>query len=93
MFYMAHCISDSRAFVTCRCFFSILLQFSITFWVLVQDIESKEKVQSLVHGGNEEQAEQLNTRVTGAHQGDSGLLSASSNDNKKVSREDIELVR
>jgi len=93
VFYMAHCISDSRAFVTCRCFFSILLQFSITFWVLVQDIESKEKVQSLVQGGNEEQAEHLNTRVTGAHGGDSGSLSASSNDNKKVSREDIELVR
>jgi len=58
-----------------------------------QDIESKEKVQSLVQGGNEEQAEHLNTRVTGAHGGDSGSLSASSNDNKKVSREDIELVQ
>jgi hypothetical protein len=77
---MAHCISDSRAFVTCRCFFSLLLQFSITFWVFAQDIECKEKVQSLVQGGNEEQAEQLNTRVTDAHGGDSGSLSASSND-------------
>jgi len=57
-----------------------------------QDIESKE-MQSLVQGGNEEQAEHLNTRVTGAHGGDSGSLSASSNDNKKVSREDIELVQ
>ncbi|RLN27795.1 uncharacterized protein C2845_PM05G09290 [Panicum miliaceum] len=75
------------------CFFSLLLQFSITFWVFAQDIESKEKVQSLVQGGNEEQAEQLNTRVTDAHGRDSGSLSASSNDNKKVSREDIELVQ
>ncbi|KAJ1262141.1 hypothetical protein BS78_09G085000 [Paspalum vaginatum] len=58
-----------------------------------QDIESKEKLQSLVQGGDEEQAEQLNTRVTDAAGGNSGSLSACSNDNKKVSREDIELVQ
>ncbi|CAN6331017.1 unnamed protein product [Urochloa humidicola] len=43
-----------------------------------QDIESKEK---------------LNTRVTDSPGGDSASLSASSDDNKKVSREDIELVQ
>ncbi|CAN6326307.1 unnamed protein product [Urochloa humidicola] len=43
-----------------------------------QDIESKEK---------------LNTRVTDSPGGDPASLSASSDDNKKVSREDIELVQ
>ncbi|KAL6864884.1 hypothetical protein ACP4OV_016035 [Aristida adscensionis] len=58
-----------------------------------QDIESKEKLQSSVQGGDEERAEQLSTRVTDEPVGDSGSLSAASNDNKKVSREDIELVQ
>jgi hypothetical protein len=47
----------------------------------------------LVQGCDREQAEQINTRVIDATGGDSGSISASSNDNKKVSREDIELVR
>lgn len=59
----------------------------------MQDIESKENLQSPLQGGDEEQAGELNTKVTDAPGGDSGSLSASSNDNKKVSREDIELVR
>ncbi|XP_062231026.1 uncharacterized protein LOC133928623 isoform X2 [Phragmites australis] len=58
-----------------------------------QDIESKEKLQSAVQGDDEEQAEQLNTRVADTPEGDSGSFSAASNDNKKVSREDIELVQ
>ncbi|TVU16972.1 hypothetical protein EJB05_32977, partial [Eragrostis curvula] len=57
------------------------------------DIESKEKLQSSVQGDDAEQDEQINTRITDATLGDSGSLSASSNDNKKVSREDIELVQ
>ncbi|KAL6619559.1 hypothetical protein ACP70R_034698 [Stipagrostis hirtigluma subsp. patula] len=58
-----------------------------------QDIESKEKLQSLVQGGDEEQAEHFSTGVTGAPVGDSGSVSTASNTNKKVSREDIELVQ
>ncbi|GJM94888.1 hypothetical protein PR202_ga11572 [Eleusine coracana subsp. coracana] len=60
---------------------------------LPQDVESKEKFQSPVQGDDEEQAEQINARITDAPLGDSGLLPATtSNDNKKVSREDIELL-
>ena len=44
-------------------------------------------------GTNEVQSNQLNTMSTDAPAGDSGSLSAASNDNRKVSREDIELVR
>ncbi|CAN6335970.1 unnamed protein product [Urochloa humidicola] len=58
-----------------------------------QDIDSKEKLQSSVQVGDDGQAGQLNTRVTDAPGGNSGSFSASSDDNKKVSREDIELVQ
>lgn len=43
-------------------------------------------------GTNEVQSQQPNPMATDAPAGDSGSLSVASNDNKKVSREDIELV-
>lgn len=46
-----------------------------------------------MQGGEEEEAEKPNTIVTDAPLGDSCSLSAASNVNRKVSREDIELVR
>jgi hypothetical protein len=44
-------------------------------------------------GTNEVQSNQLNTMCTDAPARDSGSLSVASNDNRKVSREHIELVR
>ncbi|EEE62739.1 uncharacterized protein [Oryza sativa Japonica Group] len=55
-----------------------------------QDVESKAKVHPLVQGDDEIKGEQPNTD---APLGDSDSLSAASNDNKRVSREDIELVQ
>jgi hypothetical protein len=60
---------------------------------LPQDVESKEKFQPSTQGDDNEQTEQINTRVSDATEGDSGSLPTTGNDNKKVSREDIELVR
>lgn len=58
--------------------------------IFLQDVESKAKVHPLVQGDDEIKGEQPNTD---APLGDSYSLSAASNDNKRVSREDIELVR
>lgn len=44
-------------------------------------------------GTNEVQSNQPNTMATDAPAGDSGSLVVANNDNRKVSREDIELVR
>mgnify|MGYP006268552745 CR=1 FL=1 len=44
-------------------------------------------------GTNEVQSNQLNTMATDAPAGDPSSLTVASNDNRKVSREDIELVR
>jgi hypothetical protein len=59
----------------------------------MQDIQSTTELQMSPQGTNEAQSNQLNTMSTDAPAGDSGSLSVASNDNKKVSREDIELVR
>ncbi|XP_006654155.1 uncharacterized protein LOC102701914 [Oryza brachyantha] len=58
-----------------------------------QDVESRAKPHPLVQGDDEVKAEQPNTVATDVHLGDSDSLSAASNDNKRVSREDIELVQ
>ncbi|KAG8067499.1 hypothetical protein GUJ93_ZPchr0005g15586 [Zizania palustris] len=57
------------------------------------DVECKAKLHPLVQGGDQDKGEQRNTAVTDAPLGDSDSLSAASNDDKKVSREDIELVQ
>ncbi|XP_062189730.1 uncharacterized protein LOC133892793 [Phragmites australis] len=56
-----------------------------------QDIQSTTELQSSAQGTNEVQSQQ--PMATDAPAGDSGSLSVASNDNKKVSREDIELVQ
>ncbi|CAL4900464.1 unnamed protein product [Urochloa decumbens] len=56
-----------------------------------QDIQSTTELQSSAQGTNEVQSQQPNPMATDAPAGDSGSLSVASNDNKKVSREDIEL--
>ncbi|KAG8045709.1 hypothetical protein GUJ93_ZPchr0008g13541 [Zizania palustris] len=53
-----------------------------------QDIQSPTELQSSAQGTNE-----LNSMTTDVPGGDSGSLSVASNDNRKVSREDIELVQ
>ena len=58
----------------------------------LQDIQSTTELQSSAQGTNEVQSQQPNAMATDAPAGDSGSLSVASNDNKKVSREDIELV-
>ncbi|WVZ72832.1 hypothetical protein U9M48_021253 [Paspalum notatum var. saurae] len=57
------------------------------------DIQSTTELQSSAQGTNEVQSQQPNPMATDAPAGDSGSLSVASNDNKKVSREDIELVQ
>jgi hypothetical protein len=63
-----------------------------TSWAFPQDIESKPNLQPSVQVGDEE-SEQQNAIVTDEPLGDSCSLSCTGDDNKKVSREDIELVR
>ncbi|KQK03331.1 uncharacterized protein LOC100838575 isoform X1 [Brachypodium distachyon] len=58
-----------------------------------QDIQSTTELQMSPQGTNEVQSNQANTVGTDAPVGDSGSLSVASNDNRKVSREDIELVQ
>uniref|UniRef100_A0A0D9UYD3 Ectonucleotide pyrophosphatase/phosphodiesterase family member 3 n=1 Tax=Leersia perrieri TaxID=77586 RepID=A0A0D9UYD3_9ORYZ len=58
-----------------------------------QDIQSPTELQSSAQGTNEVQSNQLNPMDTDAPAGDSGSLSVASTDNRKVSREDIELVQ
>uniref|UniRef100_A0A0D3EL56 Uncharacterized protein n=3 Tax=Oryza TaxID=4527 RepID=A0A0D3EL56_9ORYZ len=58
-----------------------------------QDIQSPTELQSSAQGTNEVQSNQPNPMATDGPGGDSGSLSIASNDNRKVSREDIELVQ
>lgn len=58
-----------------------------------QEFQSPPELQSSAQGTNEVQSQQPNPMATDAPTGDSGSLSVASNDNKKVSREDIELVQ
>ena len=62
-----------------------------TLWAFPQDIDSKANLQPSVQAGDED-SEQPNT-MTDEALGDSCSLSCADDDNKKVSREDIELVR
>ena len=64
----------------------------VTQGLFLQDIQSTTELQSSAQGINEVQSQQPNAMATDAPAGDSGSLSVRSNDNKKVSREDIELV-
>ena len=64
----------------------------VTQGLFLQDIQSTTELQSSAQGTNEVQSQQPNAMATDAPAGDSGSLSVASNDNKKVSREDIELV-
>ena len=64
----------------------------VTQGLFLQDIQSTTELQSSAQGINEVQSQQPNAMATDAPAGDSGSLSVASNDNKKVSREDIELV-
>jgi len=57
-----------------------------------QDIDSKANLQLSVQAGDED-CEQPNTIVTDEALGNSCSLSCADDDNKKVSREDIELVQ
>ena len=57
------------------------------------DLQSTQEVQSSTQASHESQSDQPNNNTTDAPVADSGSVSASSNDSKKVSRQDIELVR
>ncbi|GAB4861601.1 hypothetical protein Ancab_036794 [Ancistrocladus abbreviatus] len=59
----------------------------------LQDSQSTPEVQSSNQVSHESQSDQQNTTTTEAPVPDSGSVSASSNDGRKVSREDIELVQ
>jgi hypothetical protein len=59
----------------------------------MQDILSTTELQMSSQRTNEAQSSQLNTMTTDAPAGDSGSLSVASNDNRKVSRQDVKLVR
>lgn len=56
------------------------------------DPQSTQEIQASTQVSHESQVDQLN-HTTEAPVTDSGSVSASSNDSKKVSRQDIELVR
>lgn len=58
----------------------------------LQDSHNTSEIKPVNQVAHESQCEQLNN-VTETAVPDSGSVSASSNDNRKVSREDIELVR
>lgn len=57
------------------------------------DLQSSQEIQSSTQAALESQNEQPNNHTADAPVTDSGSVSASSNDSKKVSRQDIELVR
>ncbi|EMS48825.1 hypothetical protein TRIUR3_21540 [Triticum urartu] len=68
----------------------VLLNFHAARW---QDIQSTTELQMSPQGTNEVQSNQLNTMATDAPAGDPGSVAVANNDNRKVSREDIELVQ
>jgi hypothetical protein len=75
-------------------FFPVSSSAHLCYWILfLQDIQSTTDLKSSAQGTNEVQSQQPNPMSPDAPPGDSGSLSAVNNDNKKVSREDIELVR
>jgi hypothetical protein len=73
------------------CFFISTIMLLNPFFL--QDIQSTVDLKSSGQGTTEVQSQQPNPMFSDAPAGDSGSLSAANNDNKKVSREDIELVR
>ncbi|KAE9595807.1 putative angiotensin-converting enzyme 2 [Lupinus albus] len=59
----------------------------------MKNLQNTEELQSSTQASNEPKCEQPNNHTTDAPVTDSGSASASSNDSKKVSRQDIELVQ
>ncbi|XP_019456789.1 PREDICTED: uncharacterized protein LOC109357339 [Lupinus angustifolius] len=59
----------------------------------MKNLQNTEELQSSTQASNEPKSEQPNNHTTDAPVADSGSASASSNDSKKVSRQDIELVQ
>lgn len=57
------------------------------------ELQSTQELQSSTQVSHESQGEQKNNQSIEAPIQDSGSVSASSNDGRKVSRQDIELVR
>lgn len=57
------------------------------------ELQSSKEIELSTQTSHESQSEQPNNHITDAPVTDSGSVSASSNDSKKVSRQDIELVR
>lgn len=56
-------------------------------------LQSTQEVKSSTQGSHESQGDQQNNQTTEAPLADSASVSASSNDGRKVSRQDIELVK
>lgn len=65
----------------------LVTEFEVTYLQTTQEIQSSTQV------SHESQNDQQNNQTTEAPLADSGSISASSNDGRKVSRQDIELVR
>ncbi|KAJ7951294.1 hypothetical protein O6P43_027367 [Quillaja saponaria] len=59
----------------------------------MKNLQSTQEIQSSTQASHESQSDQPNNHTNDAPVTDSGSLSASSNDSKKVSRQDIELVQ
>lgn len=57
------------------------------------DLQSSEELQSSTQASHEPKSEQPNNHTNDAPGTDTGSASATSNDSKKVSRQDIEFVR
>jgi hypothetical protein len=74
-------------------FFCLHQHIYVTEFFFLQDIQSTTDLKSSAQGTDEVQSQQPNPMSPDAPAGASGSLSAVNNDNKKVCREDIELVR
>lgn len=59
----------------------------------MKNSQSTQEIQSSTQVSHESQSDQQNNQTTEAPLADSGSISASSNDSRKVSRQDIELVQ
>ncbi|XP_021889560.1 uncharacterized protein LOC110808378 isoform X1 [Carica papaya] len=59
----------------------------------MKNLQSTQEVKSSTQGSHESQGDQQNNQTTEAPLADSASVSASSNDGRKVSRQDIELVQ
>ncbi|KAI4328902.1 hypothetical protein L6164_021219 [Bauhinia variegata] len=59
----------------------------------MKNLQSTQEIQSSTQASHESQSDQPNNHTTDVPVADSGSVSTSSNDNKKVSRQDIELVQ